>query len=106
MGPDRLRRKLLAGHDDQGHEVGRPDDRIGIGGPIEGLRRMHARILPPEGIFLGDGRINYREEKIIEAYCSYAINNWAWITADYQFIVNPATMQTAVQCRSTQRGSA
>jgi high affinity Mn2+ porin len=49
------------------------------------------RILPPGGlgILIGDGQLNYRREKILEAYYAYRLNKWATLTADYQFIQNP-----------------
>jgi high affinity Mn2+ porin len=75
----------------KGTKWGRPEDRIGIGGLIEGLSPDARAYFAAGGlgISLGDGKLNYREEKILEAYYSYAINKWAWITADYQFIANP-----------------
>jgi high affinity Mn2+ porin len=42
------------------------------------------------GILIGDGQLNYRNEKVLEAYYSYSLNNWATLTFDYQFITNPA----------------
>jgi high affinity Mn2+ porin len=36
----------------------------------------------------GDGQLNYRREKILEAY-AYRLNKWATLTADYQSIQNP-----------------
>jgi high affinity Mn2+ porin len=75
----------------RGTKWGRPDDRIGIGGLIEGLSPDARAYFAAGGlgISLGDGRLNYHPERIIEAYYSYAINNWTWLSLDYQFIVNP-----------------
>jgi hypothetical protein len=42
------------------------------------------------GLLIGDGALNYREEKIIEAYYAYKIDKTSTLTADYQFIDNPA----------------
>ena len=42
------------------------------------------------GILIGDGQLNYREEKILEAYYSYGFNKWTALTFDYQLIVDPA----------------
>ena len=38
----------------------------------------------------GDGRLNYRTEKIMEAYYAYSLNKWATLTFDYQFVADPA----------------
>jgi high affinity Mn2+ porin len=42
------------------------------------------------GILIGDGALNYRREKVLEAYYAFAINNWSALTFDYQFVANPA----------------
>jgi high affinity Mn2+ porin len=39
---------------------------------------------------IGDGALNYRPEKILEAYYSYSINKWSAFTLDYQFVADPA----------------
>ena len=39
--------------------------------------------------YFGDGALNYRREKILEAYYAYSLNKWATLTFDYQFINNP-----------------
>jgi high affinity Mn2+ porin len=41
------------------------------------------------GFNLGDGRLNYRTEQILEAYYDVAITAYAWVTADLQLIRNP-----------------
>jgi high affinity Mn2+ porin len=43
-----------------------------------------------DGILIGDGRLNYRPEKIFEAYYAYSLNRWSVLTFDYQFIADPA----------------
>jgi len=42
------------------------------------------------GILIGDGALNYRRERILETYYSYALSKGIWMTGDYQFITNPA----------------
>jgi putative Mg2+ transporter-C (MgtC) family protein len=42
------------------------------------------------GLLIGDGALNYREEKILETFYSYNVNKWATATLDYQFIADPA----------------
>ena len=41
------------------------------------------------GILIGDGRLNYRPEKILETYYALSLNKWTTLTADYQFIESP-----------------
>lgn len=85
-------RSLSAGVSINGRRWGRPDDTIGIGGAINGLSAAHRDFLAAGGIglLIGDGRLNYSNERIFEAYYAYAIDKNFRMTADYQFIVNPA----------------
>ena len=71
---------------------GRPDDKIGIAGVVEGLSPEARAYFAAGGIgiLIGDGQLNYRREKIVEAYYAYRLNKWSTLTADYQFIENPA----------------
>jgi high affinity Mn2+ porin len=41
-------------------------------------------------MLIGDGQLNYREEKILEAFYVYNLNKWSTLTFDYQLVVNPA----------------
>jgi high affinity Mn2+ porin len=70
---------------------GRPDDKIGVAGVIEGWSAEARAYFAAGGlgILIGDGQLNYRREKILEAYYAYRLNKWATLTADYQFIQNP-----------------
>lgn len=65
---------------------------MGIGGAINGLSEAHRTFLAAggNGLLIGDGALNYREEKIIEAYYAYKVDKTSTLTADYQFIDNPA----------------
>jgi high affinity Mn2+ porin len=83
---------LALGTSIKGTRWGRPDDVIGIGAAINGLSRDHRDFLAAGGlgVLVGDGRLNYRKERILEAYYAYAINKQLTMTADYQFITNPA----------------
>jgi high affinity Mn2+ porin len=76
----------------KGTAWGRPDDRIGIGGLVDGLSSEARAYFAAggAGILIGDGNLNYRPEKILEAYYSYSINKWSAVTFDYQFVDNPA----------------
>jgi high affinity Mn2+ porin len=76
----------------KGTAWGRTDDTIGVGSAINALSRDHRDYLAAGGlgILVGDGRLNYRQEKIVEAYYAFALAKDVKITADYQFLQNPA----------------
>jgi high affinity Mn2+ porin len=76
----------------RGNAWGRPDDKIGVAGAINGLSPEARAYFAAGGlgILIGDGRLNYRREKILEAYYAYSLNKWSVLTFDYQFIVDPA----------------
>ncbi len=41
------------------------------------------------GILIGDGRLNYRPEKVLEVYYGYSVTEWLTVSPDYQFIADP-----------------
>ncbi len=83
---------LAGGLSIKGARWGRPDDVIGIGGAINALSKDHRDFIAAGGlgVLIGDGALNYRRERILEAYYAYALNKQITLTADYQFITNPA----------------
>ena len=83
---------LSGGLSIKGKSWGRANDVIGLGGAINALSRDHRDFIAAGGmgVLIGDGRLNYREERLMEAYYAYAITPKLTATADYQFIVNPA----------------
>jgi high affinity Mn2+ porin len=85
-------RSLSGGLSIKGSFWGRPSDTIGVGGAINGLSNAHRDFLAAggNGLLIGDGRLNYRPEQILEAYYAYAIDRNFTFTADYQLITNPA----------------
>ena len=76
----------------KGTAWGRPDDKIGVAGVIEGLSPISRAYFAAGGvgILIGDGRLNYHTEQIFEVYYAYSVNKWATLTFDYQFVGNPA----------------
>lgn len=70
----------------------RPDDTLGLAWLRNGLSRERRDYLAQGGIsfFIGDGRLNYRAENILEAYYSLKANAHLWLSAGYQRISNPA----------------
>ena len=85
-------RSISAGLSVKGSYWGRPSDTIGIGGAINGLSSAHRDFLAAGGLglLIGDGRLNYSNERILETYYAYAIDKNFTFTADYQLITNPA----------------
>jgi high affinity Mn2+ porin len=71
---------------------GRPDDRIGLAGAINALSKDHRDYLAAGGlgILIGDGRLNYRPEKVIETFYAMNVINGVMLTFDYQFIMDLA----------------
>ena len=48
--------------------------------------------MPPKGVGFPDplsGTLNYRPERVLEAYYAYGLDKRTALTFDYQFIVNP-----------------
>lgn len=71
---------------------GRPTDTVGIAGAINALSRDHRDFIAAGGlgVLIGDGRLNYRTERVFETYYSLALNSAFSLTGDYQLITNPA----------------
>jgi high affinity Mn2+ porin len=83
---------LSLGASIKGTSWGRPNDVIGIGGAFNSLSRDHRDFVAAGGlgVLIGDGQINYRQEKIFETYYALALDKRFTMTADYQYITNPA----------------
>lgn len=75
----------------KGNAWGRPDDKIGVAGVVEGLSPIARAYFAAGGlgVLIGDGQLNYRPEQILEAYYAYSLNKSVTLTFDYQFIDNP-----------------
>ena len=84
-------RTVEAGASITGKNWGRPNDTVGVAGVINGLAPIHAAYFEAggTGIVIGDGRLNYGLEQIVEAYYSYVITPSMKVSVDYQFIANP-----------------
>jgi high affinity Mn2+ porin len=87
-----IHRSLSGGLSIKGTKWGRPNDVIGIGGAINGISQNYRDFLAAGGlgVLVGDGALNYRRERILETYYAYALTKAITLTADYQFITNPA----------------
>jgi len=62
-----------------------------VGVAANGLSDAHADYLAAGGLGfeLGDGRLSYRPETIVETYYLAQVVNWLALTVDYQFIADP-----------------
>ena len=70
----------------------RENDNLSIGIAANGLSPDHKNYLAAGGLGfqLGDGKLNYANETVAELYYSCKPTNAAiWLSADYQFILNP-----------------
>ena len=76
----------------------RPYDRIGLAGILNGISGPHRDYLEAGGLgfIIGDGRLKYDPETILETYYAWQITTGIVVTIDFQEIVNPAY--------NTQRG--
>lgn len=84
----------------------RPGDTYGLGAVLSGASKSNQKFLAAGGTDMldGDGNLSYRPETVIETYYDFQIVNWKQrvrkknnitrtslnISADYQFIANPA----------------
>jgi high affinity Mn2+ porin len=70
----------------------RPYDRIGLAGILNGISGPHRRYLEAGGLgfIIGDGRLNYGLEQILELYYALQIRPGIGATLDFQEVVNPA----------------
>ncbi len=76
----------------KGSYWGRPTDTLAFGGAVNGLSAAHRDFLAAggSGLLIGDGRLNYGTERILETYYAFALSKAFTFTADYQMVVNPA----------------
>jgi high affinity Mn2+ porin len=77
----------------KGNRWERPDDTVGLALIVNGISRQHATYFNDGGlgILVGDGKLPHPgDEKIVEAYYALAATKWLTVTADYQFVDNPA----------------
>jgi len=71
----------------------RPSDRLGLAVLVHGLSGDHAAYLAAGGLgfLLGDRRLDYGPEEILEAYYRFVVPRLAWcdLSPDYQFVDHP-----------------
>ncbi|HMK14611.1 MAG TPA: carbohydrate porin, partial [Burkholderiales bacterium] len=84
-------RTVTFGSQVAGNHWGRNDDRLGIGFVVNGLSADHRNYLAAggSGFVLGDGRLNYGYEEIMEAYYLLQFGRFVQLSPDFQYIQNP-----------------
>ncbi len=85
-------RSLSFGALAKGSLWGRPHDFAGIGYGVGWISKPHADYLKLGGVdgFIGDGSIRVAPESVLEVFYSYKLLSIVWLSADYQYISNPA----------------
>jgi high affinity Mn2+ porin len=85
-------RSVSAGINSTGRTWKRKDDVIGVAEVINGISKDHRNFLHAGlyGFIIGDGNLNYGAEAITEIYYEAKLTNTFFISADYQFVQNPA----------------
>jgi carbohydrate-selective porin OprB len=70
---------------------GRKEDRVGIAYGVNGISSQHEDYLAAggKGILLGDGRLNYGLEQVMEVYYRIQLGPYVQISPDFQLIQNP-----------------
>jgi hypothetical protein len=84
-------RHISAGAQVSGAHWGRTDDRIGLAGVREGIVAVHRTYLAAGGLgfLLGDGRLTYGAEQILEGYYRLQAGRYLQLSSDVQSIRNP-----------------
>jgi hypothetical protein len=82
---------IALGGDVAGPGWHRPDDRVGLAFASNGLSASHAEYLALGGLgfLLGDGRLHYGRETILEGYYTARVWRGTFLSAGAQFIANP-----------------
>ena len=87
-----INRSLSTGLSASGAAWGRPDDAFGLAAILNGLSGDARDYFAAGGlgILIGDGRLHYGAETILETYYSLRVLRWLSLSLDYQYIQNPA----------------
>ncbi len=85
-------RSVATGLSFNGNLWKRNNDMFGIAAVVNGLSKQHRTYLAAGGygFLIGDGRLNYGTENIIEAYYSFNAFKGFFISPEYQFVSHPA----------------
>jgi len=85
-------RSLSFGAAMKGLRWGRRKDTLGLGYAQSWISSQHVAYLNMGGIdgFIGDGKIKYRPEQVVDIYYQWHAISSTWITLDFQHLENPA----------------
>lgn len=83
---------ISAGISLKGTAWNRPSDVVGLAGAVNSLIPSHRQFLAAGGLglLIGDGRLSYSNERILETYYAASLTKAVTISFDYQLIANPA----------------
>ncbi len=87
-------RSVSGGASVKGGPWSRPQDVVGLALAVNGLSGVHRQYLSDGGtaFFLGDGRLHYRHERVLEAYYALSLGPWvkgSTVSIDHQQIAHP-----------------
>ena len=84
-------RNFQIGYNLMGLKWKRKNDVLGMALAINGLSAEHRKYLEKGGLgfIIGDGQLNYGSENIFETFYRAQLNSFLFVSADYQFIINP-----------------
>jgi high affinity Mn2+ porin len=87
-----INQTVSAGISLTGASWSRPEDRIGVGAVVNALSSDARSYFAAGGlgILIGDGRLNYGAEQIVELYYALKVNPRLAVTLDYQNLLHPA----------------
>jgi high affinity Mn2+ porin len=87
-----INKTASAGLSVTGERWGRPQDKLGIGAVVNALSADARKYFSAGGlgILIGDGRLNYGTEQIVELFYSLKLCPHVAVSVDYQHIQNPA----------------
>ena len=87
-----IENSVSAGVAVKGDSWGRPNDTFGLAVAQNGLNKDHRNYLSLGGLgaFIGDGKLNYRPERIVEGYYNIKVFKSSSVMLGYQRISNPA----------------
>ncbi len=91
--------QLSVGGQFTGAAWGRKQDRVGLAYAVNGLSASHRDYLAAggQGAFLGDGRLNYGNERVFETYYRWTLPEWSMragklqtaLSLGFQHVRNP-----------------
>lgn len=87
-----ISKSLSGGVSVKGASWSRPSDALGIGFAVNGISSAQISYLEAGGMttFIGDGKLSYRPEQVLETYYSVKAYKALFISLNYQRIANPA----------------